>query len=137
MTENVHTRWATLSWLGPNAIELRFASAILLDMAAIAEMIADRKRIQGHTPVGLLLIVPEDTELDMSIIGTDHLRVHQATDNVLGFAVVARSSVSEVLLRLYKAYYPTTFETEVFTAEEEARTWLSDQVARTLEPLKS
>ena len=110
MAEHVHTRWATLSWPNPNTIELRFTSGILLDMTAIAEVIGARKRMQGDTPVGLLLIVPAETELDMAIIGTDHLRVHQATDNVLGFAVA-----------------------EVFTDEEEARAWLDHQVARTLE----
>ncbi|HRH39465.1 MAG TPA: STAS/SEC14 domain-containing protein [Flavobacteriales bacterium] len=134
MTEPVHTRWAEISWLSPNEIEIRFTSGILLDRAAIAEVIAARKHMQGEKPVGLLLIVPNDTELDMSVIGMDHLKVHQATDHVVGFAVVANSGISEVLLRLYKAYYPTVFEAEVFTQETEARTWLSKQVARALEP---
>ena len=117
MTEQVHTRWATLSWLCPNTIEVRFTSGVRLDMSAIAEVITARKRMQGDTPVGLLLIIPSETELDVAIIGTDHLRVHQATDNVLAFAVVARSAVSEVLLRLYKAYYPTLSRAAVFTGE--------------------
>ncbi len=136
MTEHVETNQATLQWLGPNEIEIRFASGITLDRAGIAEVIAARKRMQGDKAVGLLLIVPADTELDMSVINTDHLRVNQATDHVLGFAVVARSAVSEVLLRLYKAYYPTIFEAEVFADEEEARMWLNKQVAQALEPLK-
>ncbi len=133
MTEQVRIRWATLTWLCPNTIELRFTSGIRLDMAAIAEVITARKRMQGDTSVGLLLIIPSDTELDMAIIGTDHLRVHQATDKVLAFAVAARSAVSEVLLRLYKAYYPTLFRAEVFTDEAEAGAWLRDQVAHSLE----
>lgn len=132
MTEQVHTRWSDLTWLGPNEIEVRFTAGILLDQAAIAEVIIARKRMQGGTPAGLLLIIPAETELDMAVIGMDHLRIHQATDNVVGFAVVARSPVSEVLLRLYKAYYPTVFEAEVFTDEEEARVWLARQVAQAL-----
>lgn len=132
MTEGTNIRWATINWLGPNTIEVRFTSGILLDMMAIAEVIRARKRMQRDTPVGLLLIVPSDTELDMTIIGTDHLRTHDASDNVLGFAVVARNSVSEVLLRLYKAYYPTTFDAEVFTDEQEARTWLHRRVERAM-----
>ncbi len=132
MTEQVHTRWATLSWLCPNTIEVRFTSGVRLDMSAIAEVITARKRMQGDTPVGLLLIIPSETELDVAIIGTDHLRVHQATDNVLAFAVVARSAVSEVLLRLYKAYYPTLFRAEVFTGESEAGAWLREHTASAL-----
>lgn len=132
MTEQVHTRWATLSWLCPNTIEIRFTSGILLDMAAIAEVITARKRMQGETPVGLLLIIPQETELDLAIIGMDHLRIHQATDKVLAFAVVARSAVSEVLLRLYKAYYPTFFRAEVFTDEREAGMWLREHTASAL-----
>lgn len=132
MTEFPSARWASLTWLDPNTIEIRFTSGILLDRAAIAEVIMARKLMQGDKSVGLLLIVPEETELDVAIIGTDHLKVHQATDNVLGFAVVARNTIAEVLLRLYKAYYPTTFEAQVFSDEQEARTWLSKQVARAL-----
>lgn len=137
MTEDIQTPWATLSWLSPNEIAIRFTPGTTLDKSGIAGVIAARKRMQGDKGVGLLLIVPADTELDISVINTDHLKVNQATDHVLGFAVVARSAVSEVLLRLYKAYYPTTFEAEVFTDENEARTWLSKQVARALEALRS
>ncbi|MBP6392561.1 MAG: hypothetical protein KA175_14440 [Flavobacteriales bacterium] len=98
----------------------------------IAEVIGERKRMCAGSPVGLLLIVPPDTELDMAIISTDHLKVNQATDNVLGFAVVASSVVSEILLRLYKAYYPTLFQAEVFTDETEARTWLRQRIAESI-----
>jgi hypothetical protein len=135
--EPVETSHATLSWLGPNEISVRFASGTVVDRVAIAEVILARKGMQGDREVGLLLIVPADTELDMAIIGTDHLKVNKATDNVLGLAVVARNTVSEVLLRLYKAYYPTTFEARVFTDEEEAQAWLRDRVARALETSKS
>ena len=100
--------------------------------ALVAEVIGERKRMCAGSPVGLLLIVPPDTELDMAIISTDHLKVNQATDNVLGFAVVASSVVSEILLRLYKAYYPTLFQAEVFTDETEARTWLRQRIAESI-----
>lgn len=95
-------------------------------------MIGERKRMCAGSPVGLLLIVPPDTELDMAIISTDHLKVNRATNNVLGFAVVASSVVSEILLRLYKAYYPTLFQAEVFTDETEARTWLRQRIAESI-----
>jgi hypothetical protein len=134
MTEHSSARWASLTWLDPNTIEIRFMPGILLDRAAITEVITARKFMQGDRSVGLLLIVPAETELDVAIIGTDHQRVNQAEDKVVGFAVVARSAVSQVLLRLYKAYYPPTFEAEVFTDEGHARTWLKAKVARALEP---
>ena len=136
MAEQAHTRWGALTRCRTNTIELRFTSGIRLDNAALAEVITARKQMQGDTPVGLLLIIPSETELDLSIIGTDHLRTHQATDNVLAFAVVARSAVSEVLLRLYKAYYPTLFRAEVFTDEAEAGAWLREQTAHSLEVLR-
>jgi hypothetical protein len=136
MTEQVQARSATLTWRGPHELEIRFTSGILLDGAGIAEVIRTRKHMCAGKPVGLLLIVPSDTELDVGIINTDHLKVNQATDNVLGFAVVAGNEIAETLLRLYKAYYPTIFEAEVFTDEAAARTWLAGKVAQALEPSK-
>ncbi|MBL7963635.1 MAG: hypothetical protein JNM31_07295 [Flavobacteriales bacterium] len=135
MSEPVQTRWATLSWLGPNEIKIDFTPGIMLDAAAIAEVIGARKRMQGDRSVGLMLIVPAETELDLAIVGMDHLKVNQATDNLVGFAVVARSSIAEVLLRLNKAYFPTPFAAEIFTCDQEARKWLGEQVAQALRPL--
>src|SRR4029450_10611679 len=113
MEEQIETPYATITRLGPNEIELRFASGIVLDKTSIAEVIRERKRMSAGRPIGLLLIVPTDTDLDMAMISTDHLKVNQAADDILGFAVVARSAISEMLLRLYKAYYPTSFVSSV------------------------
>lgn len=132
MTAPVRTRCATLTWLAENLLEIRFASGITLDRSGVAEVIQERKRICGNTLVGLLLIVPQDTDLDLSVINTDHLRAHDATERVLGFAVVAGSMMAEALLRLHKAYYPTPFPAEVFTDEATARVWLRARVAEGL-----
>ena len=137
MIELVETRCAVLARTGPNEVEIRFRPGIVLDRSGIAEVIGERKRMCGTSPIGLLLIVPSDTELDIAVINTDHLKVNQATDHVVGFAVVAGSSVSETLLRLYKAYYPPEFSAEVFTDEEEARTWLRARSASSLEAAKA
>ena len=136
MTEQVRTRSATLTRTGANEVEIRFTPGTL-DKAGIAEVIGERKRMHGDTPVGLLLIVPDDVELDVAVISTDHLKVNQAMDHILGFAVVAGSVVAEALLRLYKAYYPTAFAAEVFTDEVEARTWLRARVTNALQSLKA
>jgi hypothetical protein len=136
MIELVETRCAVLARTGSNEVEIRFRPGIVLDRSGIAEVIGERKRMCGGSPVGLLLIVPPDTELDVAVIGTDHLKVNQATEHVLGFAVVAGSAVSETLLRLYKAYYPPDFSAEVFTDEEEARTWLQKRIATAMATLK-
>ena len=133
MAEQSETPYATITRTGPNEIEVRFKPGILLDKTGIAEVIRERKRMGAGSPVGLLLIVPAETDLDMAMIGTDHLKVNQATDQILGFAVVARSAISEMLLRLYKAYYPTTFGSAVFNKEEEARSWLRERIAAGLE----
>lgn len=132
MSEETRTRCATLKWLGPNMLEIRFEPGIVLDRSGVGEVIQERKRICGATPAGLLLIVPHDTDLDLSVINTDHLRAHDATDRVLAFAVVAGSMMAEALLRLYKAYYPTPFQAEVFTDEVTARAWLGQRVAEAL-----
>jgi hypothetical protein len=134
MTEPVHVRSATLTWRGPHELEIRFTPG-LLDHAGIAEVIQTRKRMCADKPVGLLLIVPNETELDIGIISTDHLKANQATENVLGFAVVAGSEISETLLRLYKAYYPTIFGSEVFTDEAKAVAWLKARVSEALTTL--
>jgi hypothetical protein len=136
MIELVETRCAVLARTGPNEVEVRFRPGIVLGRSGIAEVIGERKRMCGDTSVGLLLIVPADTELDVAVIGTDHLKVNRASDHVLGFAVVAGSAISETLLRLYKAYYPPEFSAEVFTDEGEARTWLRKRVATALAALK-
>jgi hypothetical protein len=129
MNEQVGIRSAIISKIGEHEVEVRFRPNIVLDGKGIAEVIAERKRICGDVPIGLLLIVPFETELDVAIISSDHQKENQATENILGLAVVAGSVVSEALLRLYKAYYPTKFAAEVFTNEQEARTWLQARIA--------
>ncbi len=133
MLEQVRTRCATITRTSPHEVEIIFSAAGTLDKSGIAEVIQERKRLCPSDPIGLLLIVPADVELDVAIINTDHQRANQATDNVLALAVVAGNAISETLLRLYKAYYPPTFRAEVFTDEEKARTWLRERVAAALE----
>ncbi len=129
MTERTETPNATITRTGVSEIETRFKPGIRLDGAGIAEVIRERVRMSGGAPVGVLLIIPSDTELDMAMISTDHLKANEATDNILGFAVVAQGTIAEALLRLYKAYYPTPFDSAVFTDEDEARAWLRKCIA--------
>ena len=132
MTETIETIHATLSRTGPHEIEIRFAPGTL-DKQGIAEVIVARKQLAGDAPVGLLLIIPPDTELDVAMIATDHQKIHAAEEQILGLAAVAGSGIAETLLRLYKAYYPKPFRAEVFTDEGEARTWLRACIGKALE----
>ncbi len=120
----IQTQQATLTRIGPNEVEVRFAGGMLIDRAGIAEIMQERKRMCGDTPVGLLVIVPNDSELDLAVINTDHYRVNQSGDRVLALALVAGTITAETLMRLYQAYYPPTFRAEVFLSETEARGWL-------------
>lgn len=132
MNGPIHTPYARIQHLAPHEVEIRFTAGVTLDKAAIAEVIRARVDLCAGRPTGLLLLVPSDTDLDMSVLNTDNLKVNNATDRILGFAVVAGSAISEALLRLYKAYFPTPFEAEVFTDELEARAWLHRRVAEGL-----
>lgn len=128
MGTTVQTQQATITRISPNEVEVRFVDGIVVDKAGIAEIMQERKRMCGDTSVGLLLIVPGDTELDVAIINTDHYRANQSGEHVIALAVVAGSIMSETLIGLYRAYYPTTFRSEVFMKEEEARSWLRQRI---------
>lgn len=132
MTQTSRTPYAELTRTSQDILEIRFTPGTVLNTSGIATVIGERKRLCEDRPTGLLLIVPSDVELDIGIIDTDHLKVNHATDRVLGFAVVAGSVMAETLLRLYKAYYPTPFQADVFTDEAEARAWLGERVAEAL-----
>lgn len=128
METTVQTQQAIITRISPNEVEVRFGDGVVIDKVGIAEIMQERKRMCGDTPVGLLLIVPGDTELDVAIINTDHYRANQGSEHVIALAVVAGSLMSETLISLYRAYYPTTFRSEVFMKEEEARSWLRQRI---------
>lgn len=137
MTDTITTPYAAIHRTGPHEVEIHFTAGITLNSRSVAEVIRERIRMCAGQPTGLLLIIPPDTELDMSVMNTDNLKTNHATDQVLAFAVVAGNATAETLLRLYKAYYPSPFDAEVFTDEEVARAWLRRRIAKALEATRN
>ena len=60
----------------------------------------------------------------------DHFRKDSETRSIIALAVVANSMEVSAATKFYFRYYPQAFEARVFDEEEDARTWLSEVLAK-------
>jgi hypothetical protein len=79
----------------------------------------------------ILMVIPTDAQIDLTVMATDHFKVNDGVDGVRSMATVARSSVNEMLSSLFFAYFPQGFPARVFTEETEAEEWIKGMLETT------
>ncbi|MBP6696608.1 MAG: hypothetical protein KA175_03245 [Flavobacteriales bacterium] len=122
------TALAKIERMDAHRVEVRFKPAVRVDAKGIAEIMGLRKALCGMDRVAILVVIPSDVELDMGLMNLDHYRANDSADQLTAVAVVAEGSMGEMMVRLYYAYFPPTFQCQMFSLESEAALWLRQQV---------
>ena len=130
MSQLIETRQATLERITAETVEVRFKPGLVLDKSGLDEILVERERFCSNTGKhAVLAIFPNDADFDMAIMTQDHYAGRTVVGCTRFLAVAANSLMHERMASLYFAYFPQTFATKIFIEEEEARTWLSEQLA--------
>lgn len=121
------TPLAVLERVSPHRVEIRFKQGMFINVIGLAAIFEERKRMHGTEEVSLLVIIPDDADLDIAIVGKDQFKANDGVKGLTAMATVAGSTVSETLTELFFAYFPQEFPVQVFKGLGPAREWLDGQ----------
>ncbi len=129
-----HTSIATLIEVAPDLIEIHYHNGIVFTPEKVAEVQLIRRNVMGTRPHATLTIIPEDVDYRMDTMKHDQGQADRIQSQLLASAVVAKASMIEMLTKLYFSYFPQLHRVLVTDNEQQARTWLAQQlteIART------
>ncbi len=128
------TTIATLVRTRPDLLEIRYDAGCTMSIGTITEVQEMRRQVMDQARYGTITLIPEDVDFQMNTMKVDHAAADRSQAQILATAVVARTNMLEMLVKLYFSYYPTMHRILVTDNEAEARTWLNTQleeIART------
>jgi predicted metal-dependent hydrolase len=128
------TAIATLVHARTDLLEIRYDAGCTMTIATITEVQEMRRRVMDQARYGTITLIPEDVDFQMNTMKVDHAAADRSQAQILATAVVARTNMLEMLVKLYFSYYPTMHRILVTDNEAEARAWLNTQleeIART------
>ncbi len=117
------TPLAVVSYTAADRVEVRFKPDLTFTVEGIQQMMVARQELGGNGPHKALIVMPEHVDFDLAMITTDHYKF-VPQPNTLAVAWVVRTERNATFTRMYLAYFPPPFPSEVFLAEDEARAWL-------------
>ncbi|MEO8589768.1 MAG: hypothetical protein ABI432_10395 [Flavobacteriales bacterium] len=117
------TSLATIRYTAVDRVEVRFKPGQTLTVPGLAELMTVRQRLGAAGKHRLIVFMHDEMDFDMAMITTDHYTVIPQP-NTEAVAWVVLNERNEQFTRLYLAYWPAPFPSEVFLAEAEARGWL-------------
>lgn len=129
MTDRADTVDATVERASPRRVVIRFRPGTQIGVSGLADIFEQRKRLQGADPVSLLVVLPQDAQLDIAVRGDDQFARNEGADGLIAMATVAGGGINEVLTNLFFAYFPQGFPNRVFGSEPEAAEWLDGMEA--------
>lgn len=112
----------------PDHLEVNYKPGCVLSSRGVAEVQAVRRDLMGNTPYGMLSIIPEDADFELSAMNVDHMAQDRKEGALLAVAVVTRANMIEMVLKLYFSYFPQMSRILVTDREPEARAWLDAQL---------
>jgi hypothetical protein len=123
-SDQISTRLATVEKASELRVRIQFNAEAIIDAASIAEIMQARKQVFPGNRFTLLVVVPPDAQLAMSIMDRDHYAANPGPER-LALAMVATDAMHEMMTGMYYAYFPVPFKTKVFATEAEADKWLT------------
>ena len=128
------TSIATIIVVDRELVEIHYKPGIVFDPKSVAEVQEKRREVMGNRPYATLTLIPEDVDLNLETMRQDQGQADRTQSQLLASAVVARSSMIEMLTKLYFSYYPQLHRILVTDDEQAAREWIEQQleeIART------
>jgi hypothetical protein len=98
----------------PDYLEVVYTPGCTLTAVSLKEIRDARRELMGQTPYAMLSLLPEDIDFELGAMN-------------LAIAVVTRTNMIEMVLKLYFSYYPLLTRLLVTDKEAEARAWLDVQ----------
>jgi hypothetical protein len=126
----VETDSATITLVSERCIEQCFRKDARFDIISMERARKAREQLSDGRSYGLLVIIPEGTEVQPSSTNTDHFRSESVDRRILALAVVTNGAAMHAVSKFYFRYYPQSFEVGVFDDEQEAREWLNDRMSK-------
>ena len=115
--ERVETPSAVVERVSPELVITRYRPGIRANAAAVKENLEARMSFPGREPYGVIGIFPEDVDFDMSLLEQDHYTDIALNEVTQVLAIVAEGALFDPIARLYFAYHPTSFASQVFPTE--------------------
>lgn len=121
------TSIARMTRVRPDYLEVMYEPGCMLTSASLKEVREARRELMGGSPYIMFSILPEDVDFELGAVNVDHLADDRRDGNFLAIAVVTRTNMIEMILKLYFSYYPLLTRLLVTDKEREAREWVDTQ----------
>jgi hypothetical protein len=119
----VDTPLAVIHRVAPDRVEVRFKEGHTFTVQGIRRMMEARQQMGAAGKHSALIVMPEVVDFDMQMITTDHYSA-VPQPNTVAVAWVTQNERNATFTRMYLAYFPPPFPSEVFLQEAAARQWL-------------
>lgn len=128
MERRISTRLAemVLSDAG-RIIEVRYREGLDLDVEGLFE-VQQRRGELTVARCAMLAFFQPGTLADLSVMDVDFFRATGAGEQLVALAIVTEDDLGEAMSSIYYSYHPQPFPTRMFRSEQEARTWIADQL---------
>lgn len=123
--DRTETPSAVLERVTPQLVICRYKSGVKADSKAVRENLEARLAFPGKEPYAVIGIFPEDVDFDMSLLEHDHYASIALNEITQVLAIVAEGELFEPIAKLYFAYHPTSFASQVFPTVAEAMVWVN------------
>ena len=121
------TSIAHLTRVRPDYLEVVYHPGGKLSTASLKEVREARRELMGDKPYAMFSILPDDIDFELGAMSVDHLADDRRDGNILAIAVVTRTNMIGMILKLYFSYYPLLTRLLVTDKEAEARAWMDAQ----------
>ena len=121
------TSIAHLTRVRPDYLEVVYHPGGKLSTASLKEGREARRELMGDKPYAMFSILPDDIDFELGAMSVDHLADDRRDGNFLAIAVVTRTNMIGMILKLYFSYYPLLTRLLVTDKEAEARAWMDAQ----------
>lgn len=126
--ERTETPSAIVERVNPQLVITRYKPGIKANSAAVRENMVARMAFPGKEPYAVIGIFPADVDFDMTLLEQNHYTNIALNKVTQVLAIVAEGELFDPIARLYFAYHPTSFASQVFPTEAAAMAWVNKHI---------
>ena len=124
MSSPIDIGQATLEMEHPGLVAIRFKEGNVATPANFMASLEARRSHFGDQPHVALVIAPDDTDFDPSLLRIDQYKDSGADAFTLAMVFVCRNPTVLNIVEMYYARHPAPFPAQLFASEQEARAWV-------------